>query len=53
MGPVFRLTEHAVTPAPGVRVLRMADYARLMEANEVLAAAKEQAAAIRSEAEKA
>ena len=53
MGSVFRLTGNTVTPAPGVRVLRMADYARLLEANAALAAAKEQAAAIRSEAEQA
>ena len=53
MGPVFRLTGHTVTPAPGVRVLRMTEYARLVEANEALAAAKEQAAIIRGEAEQA
>ena len=53
MGPMFRLTGHTVTPAPGVRVLRMADYARLVEANRVLEAAQQQAAAILDEAGRA
>ena len=35
MGAVFRLTGNTVMPAPGVRVLRAADYARLVEANDV------------------
>lgn len=46
MGAVFRLTGNTVMPAPGVRVLRAADYARLVEANDVLAAARERAAAM-------
>lgn len=53
MGAVFRLTGNTVMPAPGVRVLRAADYARLVEANDVLAAARERAAAMAAEAEKA
>jgi len=53
MGAVFRLTGNSVMPAPGVRVLRAADYARLLEANDVLAAARERAAAMAAEAEKA
>jgi len=52
MGAVFRLTGNSVMPAPGVRVLRAADYARLLEANDVLAAARERAAAMAAEAEK-
>ena len=52
-GAVFRLTGNTVMPAPGVRVLRAADYARLVEANDVLAAARERAAAMAAEAEKA
>ena len=53
MGAVFRLTGNTVMPAPGVRVLRAADYARLVEANDVLAAARERAAVMAAEAEKA
>lgn len=53
MGAVFRLTGNAVMPAPGVRVLRAAEYAHLVEANDVLAAARERAAAMAAEAEKA
>ena len=53
MGAVFRLTGNTVMPAPGVPVLHAADYARLVEANDVLAAARERAAAMAAEAEKA
>ena len=44
MGAVFRLTGNTVMPAPGVRVLRAADYARLVEANDVLRTASWKAA---------
>lgn len=53
MGAVFRLTGNMVTPAPGLRVLRAADYARLVEANDILAAVRQRAAAMAEDAEKA
>ena len=53
MGAVFQLTANGIVPAPGVRVLRAEEYARFVEAGQVLAAAREQAAAMRDEAEKA
>ncbi len=53
MGTVFRMTGDAVVPAPGVRILRAEEYSRLIEARNLLAAARERAAAIRAEAEEA
>ena len=53
MGAVFQLTGNGIVPAPGVRVLRAEEYARFVEAGQILAAAREQAAAMRDEAEKA
>ena len=53
MGAVFQLTGNGIVPAPGVRVLRAGEYARFVEAGQILAAAREQAAAMRDEAERA
>lgn len=53
MGTMFQLTGDAVVPAPGVRVLRAEEYARLLEAGDLLAAARGRAEAIRAEAEEA
>jgi len=53
MGTVFRLTGDSVIPAAGARLIRAADYARLVEARDLLAAAHERADAIRVEAEAA
>ena len=53
MGSLFQLTGNHVLPAPGVRVLRAADYASLVEANRLLAMAEQRAAAMASDAEKA
>ena len=53
MGTLFQLTGNHVLPAPGVRVLRAADYASLVEANRLLAMAEQRAAAMAADAEKA
>ena len=53
MGAVFQLMGNTVVPSPGVRVLHAADYARLVEANELLAAARDRAESIQAEAERA
>ena len=53
MDAVFRLTGDAIVPPPGARVIRAADYCRLIEAEHLLAAAHERADAIRAEAEQA
>ena len=53
MGTVFRMTGDAVVPAPGVRILRAEEYSRLIEARNLLPAARERAAPIRAEAEEA
>jgi len=53
MGTVFRLTGDSVIPTAGARLIRAADYARLVEARDLLAAAHERADAIRVEAEAA
>lgn len=53
MGTMFQLTGDAVVPAPGVRILRADEYSRLLEAGELLAAARGRAEAIRAEAEEA
>lgn len=53
MGAMFRLTGDAVAPVPGSRVIRADDYSRLIEARDVLAAARERADAILTEAEAA
>ena len=52
MGAVFRLTGNTVMPAPGYGYCARLDYARLVEANDVLAAARERAAVMAAEAEK-
>lgn len=51
MGAMFRLIPHTVAPAPGTRVLRVEDYAFLVEAEDLLAAARRQAEEIRAAAE--
>lgn len=53
MGTLFQLTGNHVLPAPGVRVLRAADYASLVDANRLLAMAEQRAAAMAADAEKA
>lgn len=53
MGAMFRLTGDAVVPVPGSRVIRADEYSRLIEARDMLAAARERADAIRAEAEAA
>lgn len=53
MGTMFQLTGDAVVPAPGVRILRADEYSRLLEAGELLAAARGRAEAIRAKAEEA
>lgn len=53
MGTLFRLTADTVLPPAGARVIKAAEVARLLEANEVLEAARERAAAIVREAETA
>ena len=51
MGTVFRLMGDTIAPHPGTRLLRAEEYSRLLEAGELLAAARDRAEAIRAEAE--
>lgn len=53
MEAVFHRIGSAVKPAPGTRILRAAEYARLLEAQSVLDDARAEAAAIRERAEAA
>lgn len=53
MGTVFRLMGDTIAPNPGTRLLRAEEYSRLIEAGELLAAARDRAEAIRAEAEEA
>ena len=53
MGTVFRLMGDTIAPHPGTRLLRAEEYSRLLEAGELLAAARDRAEAIRAEAEEA
>lgn len=53
MGAVFRMTGDVVTPGSGTRVLHAGEYSRLVEARDLLAAARERADAILAEAERA
>ena len=49
MGTVFRLMGDTIAPHPGTRLLRAEEYSRLLEAGELLAAARDRAEAIRAE----
>ena len=51
MGAKFQLIPHTVTPAPGTRILRAGEYARLLEAEELLAHAGREAEGILARAE--
>ena len=53
MGTMFQMTGGIVAPAPGTRLIRAEEYSRLLEAGELLAAARGRADAIRAEAEEA
>ena len=53
MEAVFQRIESHIRPAPGTRVLRAADYARLLEAQNLLDDARAEAEAIRKRAEDA
>ena len=53
MGTMFQMTGVIVAPAPGTRLIRAEEYSRLLEAGELLAAARGRADAIRAEAEEA
>ena len=53
MGTVFRLMGDTIAHHPGTRLLRAEEYSRLLEAGELLAAARDRAEAIRAEAEEA
>ena len=53
MGTMFQMTGSIVAPAPGTRLIRAEEYSRLLEAGELLAAARGRADAIRAEAEEA
>lgn len=53
MGTLFRLNTDFVTPAAGTRILKAEEYGLLLEANALLAAAREKAAATEKAAEEA
>lgn len=53
MEAVFHRIESRIRPAPGTRVLRAADYARLLKAQNLLDDARAEAEAIRKRAEDA
>ena len=53
MGTMFQMTGGIAAPAPGTRLIRAEEYSRLLEAGELLAAARGRADAIRAEAEEA
>ena len=53
MGTMFQMTGGIVAPAPGTRLIRAEEYSRLLEAGELLAAARGRADALRAEAEEA
>ena len=40
MGTMFQMTGGIVAPAPGTRLIRAEEYSRLLEAGELLAAAR-------------
>ncbi len=45
MGTLFRLNTDSITPAAGTKVLKADEYGQLLDANALLAAAREKAAA--------
>lgn len=53
MGSMFRLSEGSVRPAAGTRLIKAEEYGLLLEAGELLAAAREKAAAMEKQAEEA
>ena len=53
MDAVFHRIGSTVSPAPGTRILRAAEYARLLEAQSILDDARAEADAIRKRAEEA
>ena len=53
MEAVFHRIGSSITPAPGTRILRAAEYARLLEAQSLLDDARAEAEAIRKRAEEA
>lgn len=53
MGTLFRLNTDFVTPAAGTKVLKAEEYGLLLEADKLLAAAKEKAAAMEKAANEA
>ncbi len=53
MGSMFRLNENSVRPAAGTKIIKAKDYGLFLEAETLLAAAREKAAAMEKEAEEA
>lgn len=51
MGSMFRLNTGSVHPAAGTKIIKAKDYALLLEANELLAAARDKAANMEKQAE--
>ena len=53
MGSMFRLGEGSVRPAAGTKIIRAEEYGLFLEADALLAAAREKAAAMEKKAEEA
>ncbi|MBQ7457138.1 MAG: HrpE/YscL family type III secretion apparatus protein [Desulfovibrio sp.] len=52
MGNVFHALGDTLAPAPGTRILKAEEYAKLIEAHNLLAHAREEAQAIKEDAER-